>query len=341
MHQAILARLANDVPPATSLRFIRSSSASLPPSVLGALEDGFGVPVIEAYGMTEAAHQMTSNHLPPGVRKPGSVGTAAGPEVRVMTDSNLTAGAGHVGEVVIRGENVTSGYVGIDDRGSHFLDGEWFRTGDQGYLDPDGFLFLTGRLKEIINRGGETIAPREIDEVMLDIEGIAQAVAFSVPDEILGEEVAAVVVPHDGAVLTEADIQARVAERLSFAKIPKRVIFADAIPKGPTGKLQRVGLAEKLGVASVRTTQAASTDALSATGERLTTLWRQVLEVAHVDPDEPFLEAGGDSIAATALAVAVEEEFDMDLPLLAFYDAATIRSQADLIDALAATSNDA
>ena len=341
MHQAILARLASDVHPVTSLRFIRSSSASLPPSVLAALEDGFGVPVIEAYGMTEASHQMTSNRLPPGIRKPGSVGMAAGPEVNVLTDSGVPASTDHVGEVAIKGENVMSGDVGMVDRARHFVDDEWFRTGDQGYLDPDGFLFLTGRLKEIINRGGETIAPREIDEVMLDIEGILQAVAFSVPDEILGEEVAAVVIPQDGAVLTEAEIQTRVAERLSFAKVPKRVIFTDAIPKGPTGKLQRIGLADKLGVTSVRAVQASSTDAVSATGERLATLWMEVLEVAHVGPDEPFLEAGGDSIAATALAVGVEEEFDIDLPLLAFYDAATIRSQAELIDALVATSNDA
>ena len=334
MHQAVLARTRTHSPPLGTLRLIRSSSAALPPSVLQELESKFATPVIEAYGMTEAAHQIASNPLPPLARKPGSVGTAAGPEVSIVDEAGSHLDVGAIGEVVIRGSNVTHGYHGAVDSSEHFVDHHWFRTGDQGFLDDDGYLSLTGRLKEIINRGGETIAPREIDEVMLDIEGVRQAVAFAVPDIVLGEEVAAVVILDDGATLSEAEIQAEVSDHLSFSKVPKRIVFASEIPKGPTGKLQRVGLAAKLGVTSVRSGFSGGGDLTSPTGEVVAALWREVLEIDDVGLDEPFLESGGDSIAATALAARVEEEFAIDLPLLAFYNAATIRLQTNLIDEL-------
>ena len=250
MHQAILMRMRahTEVARAAELRFIRSSSASLPPQVMLELEDVFGAPVIESYGMTEATHQMASNPLPPRPRKPGSVGVAAGPEVAVMDDDGALLAQGSVGEVVIRGPNVTPGYDNNPSANAKAFTDGWFRTGDQGRIDEEGYLFLTGRLKEQINRGGEKISPLEVDVVLLDHPGVAQACTFGIPHDKLGEEVGVVVVPRPGASLTEADIRAFAAERLAAFKVPRRVIVMDDIPKGATGKVQRIGLAAKLGL---------------------------------------------------------------------------------------------
>lgn len=250
MHQAILARAARnrEAVEKAGLRLIRSSSAALPPTVLSELEETFGCRVVESYGMTEAAHQMASNPLPPLERKPGSVGPAAGPEIAVMDSEGAMLDQGSTGEVVIRGENVTSGYDrNPEANAASFTDG-WFRTGDQGYLDPDGYLYLTGRLKELINRGGEKISPREIDEVLLSHPSVAQATAFAAPHPKLGEEVAAAVVLTEGAEIDERTLRAFVSERLADFKTPKTILFLDEIPKGPTGKIQRIGLAAKLGL---------------------------------------------------------------------------------------------
>jgi acyl-CoA synthetase (AMP-forming)/AMP-acid ligase II len=211
---------------------------------------GFGCPVIESYGMTEAAHQMTSNPLPPLMRRPGSVGCAAGPEVAIMgPDGNLLPG-GSVGEIVIRGENVTAGYANNPNANREAFSGGWFRTGDQGTIDAEGYLSLTGRLKEIINRGGEKIAPREVDEVLMDHPAVAQVITFGMPHEKLGEDVAAAVVLKEGQTLTEQDLRRFAATKLADFKVPRRVLFLDEIPKGPTGKIQRIGLAERLGLSA-------------------------------------------------------------------------------------------
>ncbi len=251
MHQAILARAGRnvDIIENCPIRFIRSSSSSLPPQVMAELEDVFGVPVIEAYAMTESAHQMTSNPLPPASRKPGSVGVAAGPEVRIMDQSGNMLNAGQVGEVVIRGPNVTAGYENNPTANAeNFTDG-WFRTGDQGVMDRDGYLRITGRLKEIINRGGEKVSPREIDEVLMDHPAVQQVVTFAVPHEKLGEEIAAAIVLREGKTTTEKEIREFASMQLADFKVPRTILFMDEIPKGPTGKLQRIGLAEKLGLA--------------------------------------------------------------------------------------------
>ena len=188
------------------LRFVRSSSAALPPVVMEALEKTFGAPAIEAYGMTEASHQMATNPLPPSPRKPGSVGRGAGVEVAIMDDEGRLLDEGDLGEIVIKGGNVTGGYENNPTANQSSFTNSWFRTGDQGYLDGDGYLFLTGRLKEIINRGGEKVSPREVDEVLLQHPGVAQAVAFAVPHERLGEEVAAAVVLNEGASADEKEL---------------------------------------------------------------------------------------------------------------------------------------
>jgi len=250
MHQAILGRLRHnaEAAKAAKLRFIRSSSASLPPQVMGELETAFGCPVIEAYGMTEASHQMASNALPPGKRKPGAVGLPAGPKIAIMDDAGNMLPQGTIGEVVIQGPNVTAGYDNNPDANlKAFADG-WFRTGDQGRFDEDGYLFLTGRLKEIINRGGEKISPIEVDTILMDHPAVEQVVTFAIPHSKLGEEVGAVVVLRAGQETTERELRDFVAKRAADFKVPRKVVFVSEIPKGATGKLQRIGLATKLGL---------------------------------------------------------------------------------------------
>ena len=249
MHQTILTRAGRhkDLIAHHPLRFVRSSSSSLPPTVIGELETVFKCPVIEAYGMTEATHQMASNPLN-GIRKPGSVGVPAGPEIAIMDEAGLLMSAGETGEVVIRGENVTVAYENNPKaNGEAFVDG-WFRTGDQGVIDADGYLTLTGRLKEIINRGGEKISPREVDEALMGHPAVLQAVAFAVPHPMLGEDVGAVVVLREGQSATEQELHGFLSERLAAFKTPRKIHFLAEIPKGATGKLQRIGLAQKLGL---------------------------------------------------------------------------------------------
>jgi acyl-CoA synthetase (AMP-forming)/AMP-acid ligase II len=254
MHQAIVGRASKnkDVIARHPLRFIRSSSSSMPPQVIKELEAAFGAPLIEAYGMTEATHQMCSNPLPPAVRKPGAVGLAAGPEVAIMGEDGVLLPPGGIGEIVIRGGNVTAGYESNPKANAEaFTTGPeagWFRTGDQGTMDADGYISLTGRLKEIINRGGEKISPREVDEILMDHPGVAQVVCFGMPHPKLGEEVAAVVVLREGAAATERELQDFVSQRAADFKVPKKILFMEEIPKGATGKLQRIGLAAKLGL---------------------------------------------------------------------------------------------
>ncbi|HQT87116.1 MAG TPA: acyl--CoA ligase [Acidiphilium sp.] len=247
MHQAILLRARDDAPAPVGLRFIRSSSASLPPQVMAALEQKFACPVIEAYGMTEAAHQMASNRLPPGARKPGSVGVAAGPEIAIRGADGFV-GVGQTGEVVIRGPNVTAGYANNPTANDGaFIDG-WFRTGDEGMLDADGYLFLTGRLKEMINRGGEKISPLEIDVSLLDHPAVAEACCFAIAHPVLGEEVAAVVVLREGMAASPLDLREFLAGKLAPFKVPRQIVISAAIPKGATGKVQRIGMAQRLGM---------------------------------------------------------------------------------------------
>ena len=250
MHQAILARAARnrEIVARHRLRLLRSSSSSLPAPVMGELEATFDAPVIESYGMTEASHQMTSNPLPPAERRPGGVGIAAGPQVAIMDAAGTLLAPGTEGEVAIRGANVTHGYENNPEaNAAAFADG-WFRTGDQGVIDEAGYLTLTGRLKEIINRGGEKIAPREVDDVLMTHPAVAQAVAFAMPHPKLGEDVAAVIVLREGAEAEERELRAHAAESLADFKVPRTILFRDEIPKGATGKLQRIGLAEKLGI---------------------------------------------------------------------------------------------
>ena len=245
IHQMLLMRNRGELPAgAEKLRFIRSSSSALSPETMRQLEARFGAPVLEAYGMTEASHQMASNPLPPGDRRPGSVGTGTGVRIGVLGDEGALLPEGKPGEVVIQGPNVIDGYANNPEaNASSFIDG-WFRTGDQGRIDAHGYLSLVGRIKEMINRGGEKIAPREIDEVLLQHPAVGEAVAFGSPHPTWGEEVAAAVVLKQNA--TEKELLAFARERLADYKVPKKLYIVDQIPRTATGKIQRRSVAAAL-----------------------------------------------------------------------------------------------
>ena len=250
MHQAILMRAKKNPKLAEelSLRFIRSSSASLPPAVFDELKKIFKTTVIEAYGMTEATHQMTSNPMPPEKQKAGFVGKPAGPEVCIMDAQGNKLDSGVDGEVCIRGDNVTNGYENNEEANKTAFINGWFRTGDQGHFDDEGYLKISGRLKEIINRGGEKVSPLEVDNTLMEHKAVEQVVTFAVKDNLLGEAIGVAIVLKSGIDCNETDIKNYARKHLADFKIPKYICFLEEIPKGATGKLQRIGLAEKLGL---------------------------------------------------------------------------------------------
>ena len=250
MHQAILLRAQKNSDKAKNLnlRFIRSSSASLPPAIFEQLNDIFETPVIEAYGMTEATHQMASNPLPPAIQKPGLVGMPAGPEICIMNDKNEKLSQGEIGEICIKGDNVTNGYENNPEANKQSFVNDWFRTGDEGFFDEDGYLKISGRLKEIINKGGEKISPLEVDNILMDFPPIDQALCFGYKDKMLGEDIAVAIKLKENKSCTEDDIKSYANEKLAKFKIPKKIFIVEDIPKGATGKLQRIGLAKKFGL---------------------------------------------------------------------------------------------
>jgi acyl-CoA synthetase (AMP-forming)/AMP-acid ligase II len=244
-HQLILSRLQTNRPPgAERLRFVRSCSSALSPAQMELMEERFGVPVLEAYGMTEASHQMASNPLPPQRREPGSVGRGTGVGIAILDEAGAELAVGASGEVAVRGPNVIDGYENNPQANATSFTRGWFRTGDLGVLDGDGYLRLLSRIKELINRGGEKIAPREIDEVLEEHPAVKEAVAFGVPHATWGEEVGAAIVLN--RPVTEKELQSFSRERLADFKVPKHLYFVDAIPKTPTGKIQRRFVAEQL-----------------------------------------------------------------------------------------------
>lgn len=344
MHQQILsraARLASIEQP--SIRFIRSSSAPLPPQVMAELEQVFKAPVIESYGMTEASHQMASNPLPPRQRKSGSVGIAAGPTIQIMDEQGTLLPAGETGEVVVQGNNVTQGYANNPEANNQAFKNGWFRTGDLGFLDSDGYLFLKGRIKEIINRGGEKISPREIDEVLLDHPAIAQVVTFAAPHTHLGEEVAAAVVLCEGATVSEQSLKEFAAKKLADFKIPRVILFLDDIPKGPTGKRQRIGLAEKLGLtasdpAADRTIYIAPQTPVE---NALANIWEEVLGVKPISLHDNFFQLGGDSILSAQITNRVRAELQVELSFLIFFQQPTLANMSISITQLQSKMVDA
>lgn len=329
MHQSILVKAAANLQllKTLKLRFIRSSSASLPPRVMEQLERTFNTPVVEAYGMTEASHQMTSNPLPPKVRKAGSVGLAAGLKVAILDDAGKIGQNEQTGEIVIRGENVTLGYENnVKANEESYVNG-WFRTGDQGRFDKEGYLFITGRLKEIINRGGETISPREIDEALMEHGEIEQAVAFAVPHETLGEDIAAAVVLTSASELTEQAIREFAFEQLADFKVPSQVVILDDIPKGATGKLQRIGLVEKLAL-FMRKDFVEPRDEHEAI---LSMVYTEVLNLHRIGVDDNFFTIGGDSLSAMRVISRIDTVYNSKIAAAQIFRCPTISELAAYI----------
>ncbi|OBT51327.1 hypothetical protein VE04_08372 [Pseudogymnoascus sp. 24MN13] len=245
IHQILL----RNPPPSTkpNIRFIRSCSSPLSPTTFHQLEEQYNAPVLEAYAMTEAAHQMTSSPLPPGKRQPGSVGIGQGVEIRILDQAGKEVPQGAEAEICIRGENVTKGYLNNPAANeSSFTKDGFFRTGDQGKLDKDGYVFITGRIKELINKGGEKISPIELDNVLARHPAVSEAVSFAIPDELYGQDIGVAIVLKPGQQPGEDELRGWVSEKLAKFKIPKKVYFTEIMPKTATGKIQRRIVAEQM-----------------------------------------------------------------------------------------------
>lgn len=330
IHQAILAAATDNhtsLVQSSPLRFIRSGGAALPVKVMKALEELFLAPVLEGYGMTETGSITSINPLPLRQRKPGSVGIAAGVEIGIMNETGQLLSPGEIGEIVVRGENVMSEYENNPAANQNTIYNGWFRTGDEGYFDSDRYLFITSRLKEIINRGGEKISPREVDEVLLDYPGVAQAVTFAVPHPTLGEDVGAAIILHQNTMVTQREIREFAATKLADFKVPSQVVFVEEIPKSPTGKLQRIGLAEKLATKW----KASFVEPRTELERVLAQIWNKVLNVERVGVYDNFFALGGDSLKAMQLFAQIEKTFAKNLPLDTLLQAATIQELADVI----------
>jgi acyl-CoA synthetase (AMP-forming)/AMP-acid ligase II/acyl carrier protein len=332
VHHAILSEAGAhaDTVARSRLRLIRTASMACPPSLIRAIETTFQAPVIETLGMAETASQIASNPLPPGIRKLGSVGRPNALELRIVDEVGAIVPSGTPGEIVVRGAGVMRGYDDDPEANRRAFVGGWFHTGDEGYLDADGYLFITGRLKELINRGGAKIAPREVDEALMEHPAVAQAVAFAVPHTRLGEEVAAAVVLRPGTTVTEAEIRQYAAKRLADFKVPRRVFVLDTLPTGPTGKIQRIGLAQRLAAAAPMMEYAAPrTEAEAA----LADVWAQVLDVPRVGIHDDFFHLGGDSLQAVTVLARARDIFGAPLPPESLFVAATVAELARLVDA--------
>ncbi len=337
LHQAILDQVHRQPEKAkeTHLRFIRSCSSSLPPKLGLDLESAFGVPVLEAYGMTEATHQMASNPLPPKVHKFGSVGLPFGTtDISILDEKGNTLLINGLGEVCIRGANVMAGYENNPAANATSFTNGWLRTGDLGYLDEDGYLFIRGRLKEIINRGGEKISPLEIDEILLTHPAVKQAVTFPVPHPTLGEDVAAAIVLRDSQKVSAQELRLYAAANLADFKVPRQIVFVEEIPKGPTGKIQRNGLAEKLKpeLEALRIRRSNDTPVLAAPLEAgILSIWQEVLGVDQIGIQDDFLAMGGDSIQASIILLTINERYGTDFTLGDFFSTPTISGLAETI----------
>ncbi len=309
-----------------SLRFLRSVAAKLPENVQLELEEVFGVPIIQTFGMTEAGPLITSTRLPPATRKHGSVGTTCGNEIRVFGGSGEELPRGQSGEIAIRGHNVFSGYEGEDEENrARFRDG-WFLTGDLGWLDEDGYLFLAGRSKQLINRGGEKINPLEVEAVLMSHPSVADAAAFAVEHRTLGEDVAAAVILKQGTNCQAADLKAHASKRLAAFKVPQQILFLDTFPLTGIGKLDRPALtriATKLHIAPTATAE------IDATALELAEIWAREMSLESIGIDENFFVAGGDSLMGVRLLLEVEKWLGVPLPPELMMEISTVRDMVE------------
>jgi acyl-CoA synthetase (AMP-forming)/AMP-acid ligase II len=334
--QALLAELTRrgDSVPTHRLKLLRSSSSPLPPAVFEQLEATFQVPVLEAYGMTEAAHQICSNRLP-GMgtpRRPGSVGRPAGPEVVVLGGDLRALPDGQVGEVAIRGANVTAGYEDAVHSGwiQAKEGGSWFLTGDEGWFDADGCLHLSGRLKEMINRGGEKVIPRLVDEALLRHPAVAEALAFALPHPTLGEDVGAAVVLRPGATADEQELRRHAFSALAPYEVPSRIVFLKVLPRGATGKLQRIGLAERLGDALLVPQEPPDGEMEELVGEAFAAVLPQAVPGRHGN----FFQLGGDSLSGMRVISRLAERLGLDLPPALLFRHPSVLTLAERLDQL-------
>ena len=326
MHQAILSTICSNFTSkkSHSLRFIRSASSALAPQIMSSLEKTFHVPVIEAYGMTEAANQIASNPLPPGLRKPGSVGQPTGQQVTILDQAGNILTNNQPGEIAIRGLNVTAGYESnLEANRVAFVNG-WFRTGDLGYIDETGYLFINARQKEIINRGGEKISPREVDEALLDHPEIIQAIVFSASHPSLGEDLVAAVVLQEKSQLDAHNIRHFLFKKLPGYKVPSQVLIIDEIPKGSTGKVQRIGLFEKL----AKHFEQAYAKPRTKLEIILAKLYSELLKLPKVGIQDNFFALGGDSLLATQLINRLNGILSIDIPIITVFQAPTVSELA-------------
>lgn len=330
LHQAILSEASANraVIARRPLRLIRSSAAPLPATVMLELEQVFGAPVIEAYGMTETPFPVTSNPLPPGTRKPGSVGIPSGPEVVIADGEGNPLPPGVAGEVVIRGGNVMRGYSDdpVADQ-TAFRDG-WFRSGDLGYFDAEGYLFINGRIKEIINRGGEKISVREVEDALLSHPHVGQAVAFGVPHVSLGEDLVAAVTLRNPAASPEIDLRRFLAGRLAAFKVPQRIVTLESIPKTAIGKPDRALLSKRFGSASKPDSREPPVQPGTAhqggLEETVAAIWADVLQIERVDPHDNFFDLGGDSIKLTQVVARLRRKLKQEIPLGLLFEYPTL-----------------
>jgi len=335
IHRAILAQASrhHTAVAESRLRFIRSASAPLPRAVMVDLERVFGAPVTESYGLTEAL-QLTNTPLDPQKRKLGSLGVTGTSDIAIMGEAHTILDPCQLGEIVCRGPVIMSGYFeDADANARSFVDG-WFRTGDLGYIDADGHLFMTGRLKDIINRGGEKVLPEEVDDVLLQCPQVVEAAAFAVPHPTLGEDVAAAVVLRGSIAAGESAIREFAARRLPPFKVPRRILIVKEIPKGPTSKVQRAGLAEKLGLADPGRGIRPSSDFVaprSPLEHQLAAIWEEVFGLSPIGRADDFFDLGGDSLIAAALMAAIEEGCSRVLPPAVLLEAPTVARLADVI----------
>ena len=304
-----------------SLAFISVGATALPRQMMAELENLFHAPVLPVLGMTEAGI-LTSTPRPPRPRKYGSVGVAVGQRIRIIDQHGNECAGGQIGEVVVRGDAVIAGYENEPEANREaFIDG-WFRTGDAGYLDEDGYLFLTGRFKEMINRGGEKVIPSEVEDVLLDHLAVAQATVFALPHATLGEDVGAAVVLRPGATATERDLRLFVGDRLAAFKVPRRIVFLDALPLSATGKPRRIGMAEQLGLDAVLAADyVGPRDVLE---QSLTAIWARVLGVTPIGIHDNFFDLGGNSLLAAQACIAMEQVVGQVLPAAVLLEAQTI-----------------
>jgi acyl-CoA synthetase (AMP-forming)/AMP-acid ligase II/acyl carrier protein len=331
MHQAILAeaRRQRQPPGEHRLRLVRSGSARMPAHVLAELEQTFATCVIEFCGITEtAASPVACNPLPPRLRKVGSIGVPVEMDVAIMGEGGALLPRGQAGEVIVRGASVMSGYDADPAATKAAFAGNWFKTGDLGFFDDDGYLFLAGRIKEIINRGGEKIAPTQVDEVLLEHPAVAEAATFAVPHPTLGEDVAAAVVLRARAKATAQQIRQYAKARLVAFKVPRHVLFVEQIPKGPTGKVQRIELAAKLGFASGAESAPAFVAPRNSLEDALAGIWAEVLQLEKVGIHDDFFALGGDSLMAAHLLTSIYEKFNLKVELSRFFDRSTVAEVA-------------